>query len=76
LEKVHLRGDQYLFPSLVACSHHVSTREYTRIVHHWVEAAGLDSSAYDSTHSMRSRHSVARSYLAAMGRMMLFAFRC
>jgi integrase len=52
LEKTHLRGDQYLFPSRVANSPHVSTRQYARIVHQWVEAAGLDSSAY-VTHSMR-----------------------
>jgi len=52
LEKAGLRGDQYLFPSRVARSPHVSTRQYARIVHHWVAAAGLDSSAY-GTHSMR-----------------------
>lgn len=52
LEKAHLRGDQYLFPSRIASSPHVSTRQHARIVHHWAEAAGLDSSAY-GTHSMR-----------------------
>jgi integrase len=52
LEKAHLRSDQYLFPSRVTSSPHVSTRQYARIVHHWVMAAGLDSSAY-GTHSMR-----------------------
>jgi integrase len=52
LEKSHLRGDQFLFPSRVARSPHVSTRQYARIVHHWAESAGLDSSAY-GTHSMR-----------------------
>src|SRR5204862_996752 len=31
---------------------HISTRQYARIVHRWVERAGLDSSAY-GTHSMR-----------------------
>ena len=36
----------------MARSPHVSTRQYARIVHHWAEAAGLDSSAY-GTHSMR-----------------------
>jgi integrase len=38
LEKSHLRSDQFLFPSRVARSPHVSTRQYARIVHHWVEA--------------------------------------
>ncbi|TXH83884.1 tyrosine-type recombinase/integrase [Thauera aminoaromatica] len=52
LEKSHLRGDQYLFPSRVANSPRVSTRQYARIVHHWVEAVGLDPSAY-GTPSMR-----------------------
>ena len=45
LEKAHLRGDQYLFPIRVGNSPHVSTRQCARIVHQWVEAAGLDSSA-------------------------------
>ncbi|WP_229804717.1 tyrosine-type recombinase/integrase [Paludibacterium paludis] len=41
MEKAHLRGaDQYLFPSRVKCSPHISTRQYARIVHHWAEAAG------------------------------------
>ena len=31
---------------------HLSTRQYARIVHRWVERAGLDRSAY-GTHSMR-----------------------
>jgi integrase len=52
IEKAHLRSDQCLFPSRIAASPHVSTRQYARIVHQWVEAAGLDSSAY-GTHSMR-----------------------
>ena len=52
LEKAQLRGDQYLFPSRVRSSPRVSTRQYARIVHRWIEAAGLDSSAY-GTHSMR-----------------------
>ena len=52
LEKAQLRGDQHLFPSKVGSSPHVSTRQYGRIVHHWVGAAGLDSSAH-GTHSMR-----------------------
>ena len=30
LEKAQLRGDQYLFPSRVASSPHVSTRQYAR----------------------------------------------
>ncbi|MEW6132232.1 MAG: tyrosine-type recombinase/integrase [Pseudomonadota bacterium] len=52
IEKTHLRSDQYLFPSRIAKSPHISTRQYARIVHGWIKAAGLDSSAY-GTHSMR-----------------------
>ena len=52
IDKAHLHGDQSLFPSRVTHSPHVSTRQYARIVHHWVEAVGLDPMAY-GTHSMR-----------------------
>jgi integrase len=52
IEKAHLRSEQHLFPSRIAKSPHISTRQYARIVHDWVKAAGLDSSAY-GTHSMR-----------------------
>lgn len=52
IEKAHLRGEQYLFPSRVANSLHISTRQYARIVHHWAALAGLDPSVY-GTHSMR-----------------------
>jgi integrase len=44
--------DRYLFPSRFREQPHLSTRQYARIVHRWVERAGLDSSAY-GTHSMR-----------------------
>jgi integrase len=52
IEETHLRADQYLFPSRLARSLHISARQYARIVHQWIEAVGLDSSAY-GTHSMR-----------------------
>jgi site-specific recombinase XerD len=45
-------GSQYLFPSRLRNQSHISTRQYARIVHGWIERAGLDSSAY-GTHSMR-----------------------
>jgi integrase len=45
-------GEQFLFPSRLRNESHLSTRQYARIVHRWVERAGLDSSAY-GTHSMR-----------------------
>jgi integrase len=46
------RGGRYLFPSRFREQPHLSTRQYARIVHQWVERAGLDGSAY-GTHSMR-----------------------
>ena len=46
------RFGQYLFPSRFHDRPHISTRQYARIVHSWVERVGLDSSAY-GTHSMR-----------------------
>jgi integrase len=52
LSEVDPRIGRYLFPSRVRAQLHLSTRQYARIVHGWVESAGLDSSAY-GTHSMR-----------------------
>lgn len=52
LEKAHLRGDQYLFPSRLVDYPYLSARQYARIVHMWVTTAGLDSSIY-CTHSLR-----------------------
>lgn len=52
IEKAKLQPHQYLFPSRLASSPHVSTRQYARIVHQWVASVGLDSTAY-GTHTMR-----------------------
>ena len=52
IDKAHLKPEQYLFPSRLGKSPHVSTRQYARIVHQWVAAVGLDSSVY-GTHTMR-----------------------
>ena len=52
IEKAHLTSGQYLFPSRVAKSPHLSTRQYARIVACWVESIGLDAAAY-GTHTMR-----------------------
>lgn len=52
IDKAHLHGDQNLFPSRIAPESHISTRQYARLVHQWVAAVGLDSTAY-GTHSMR-----------------------
>jgi integrase len=55
-----LRDGQHLFPSRFHDQPHITTRQYARIVHRWVERAGLDSTAY-GTHSMR-RTKVAQIY--------------
>jgi integrase len=47
-----LAPDDFLFPSRVHASPHLSTRQYARIVDSWVEEIGLDPAAY-GTHSMR-----------------------
>ncbi|KJF71201.1 MULTISPECIES: tyrosine-type recombinase/integrase [Rhizobium/Agrobacterium group] len=49
---VRRNGGSYLFPSRRKMSHHLSTRQYARIVHRWVASVGLDANAY-GTHSMR-----------------------
>jgi len=52
IAKASLKSDDFLFPSRLHGSPHLSTRQYARIVHRWVASVGLDSSAY-GTHSMR-----------------------
>ncbi len=52
IERAKLKPEQYLFPSRLSKSPHVSTRQYARIVHQWVSAIGLDSTVY-GTHTMR-----------------------
>lgn len=52
LTKAKLRNDNYLFPSRVHASQHLTTRQYARIVHRWINDIGLDPSAY-GTHSLR-----------------------
>ena len=47
-----LKSDQYLFPSRIHNSPHLSTRQYARIVEHWVMSIGLNPEAY-GTHTMR-----------------------
>lgn len=52
IDRRKLSASQYLFPSRVTNSSHLSTRQYARIVTRWVESIGLDATAY-GTHSMR-----------------------
>lgn len=47
-----MKPTDFLFPSRLHSSPHLSTRQYSRIVHRWVASIGLDDTAY-GTHSMR-----------------------
>lgn len=47
-----LRPGDYLFPTRLHASLHLSTRQYARIVHAWVDAIGLEGGSY-GTHTMR-----------------------
>jgi len=47
-----LKAEDYLFPSRIRRSPHLSTRQYARIVEAWVTEIGLDAAAY-GTHTMR-----------------------
>ena len=52
VESKSILEKQYLFPSRLRKSPHLSLRQYTRIVESWVMSLGLDPSSY-GTHSMR-----------------------
>jgi integrase len=45
-------GSRYLFPSRLHASPHISTRQYSRLVHQWVKSISLEVASY-GTHSMR-----------------------
>ena len=47
-----LRPGDCLFPTRLQASLHLSTRQYARIVHAWVDAIGLEGGSY-GTHTMR-----------------------
>ena len=52
IKKAGLRSDDFLFPSRLHESPHLGTRQYARILGHWVTELGLDRADY-GTHSMR-----------------------
>ncbi len=52
IAKEGLRSEDFLFSIRLRNSPHISTRQYARIVEHWVVAAGLDPTVY-GTRSMR-----------------------
>lgn len=52
IAKTNLSSEQFLFPSRQKESPHITTRQYARIVHRWVQSVGLDTTNY-GTHTMR-----------------------
>lgn len=52
IKQADLKSDDFLFPSRLHDSPHLGTRQYARILGHWVDEHGLDRSEY-GTHSMR-----------------------
>ena len=52
ISQAQLKSDQYLFPSRIHSSPHLSTRQYARIVDDWVKSIGLDPAVY-GTHTLR-----------------------
>ncbi len=50
--QAQLRSEDYLFPSRLHDSPHLSTRQYARIVDGWVKEIGLDPAVY-GTHTLR-----------------------
>jgi len=52
LELIPPASSEYLFPGRSRQRPYISTRQYSRIVHHWVESIGLETTMY-GTHTMR-----------------------
>src|ERR1017187_5849680 len=47
-----LKSEDFLFPSRIHASPHLSPRQYARIVDSWVHQLGLDTTSY-GTHTLR-----------------------
>jgi integrase len=52
IQHSRLKPEDFLFPSRVRSSPHLSTRQYARIVRGWIREIGLDAAAY-GTHMLR-----------------------
>jgi integrase len=52
MRQAGLHATDFLFPSRIHDSPHLSTRQYARLVHRWIASIGLDDTAY-GTHTMR-----------------------
>lgn len=52
ISRTSLRSEDYLLPSRLHRSPHLSARQYARIVARWVRQIGLDPAAY-GTHTLR-----------------------
>lgn len=52
IKSPEMMGCQFMFPSRFHDRPHISTRQYGRLVRHWVTAIGLEPSGY-GTHSLR-----------------------
>ena len=46
LRMLRTTGSRYLFPSRLHARPHLSTRQYSRLVHRWVDSIGLESISY------------------------------
>jgi integrase len=52
IKRAGLKSESFRFPSRISKSPHLGTRQYARIVDHWVSEIGLYPNSY-GTHSMR-----------------------
>ncbi len=52
IKHAKLENNNYLFPSRLTNSPHISTRQYARLVDRWIQSIGLDPKTY-GTHSLR-----------------------
>ena len=52
IRQASLKASDYLFSSRIHESPHLSTRQYSRIVHRWIDDIGLEAASY-GTHSLR-----------------------
>ena len=65
-----LKAEEFLFPSRIHASPHLSTRQYARIVDSWVLQLGLDPANY-AGHSLRAGHATSAAIAGASERSIM-----
>jgi hypothetical protein len=58
LDAMTMAASDFLFPSRILESPHISTQQYARVVHRWIASIGRDDSVYGTRTMRRTKASL------------------